>query len=105
MHEDLEKNFQLNVVIPEIARQKAILDEQKEQYRKNYEIQRQRNAYSQAMAKANVIRRVGSNRSGLEQDPMNQPGLLNPINSQSTIDLTNAKVAVRTPGIRANSVL
>ena len=38
MHEDLEKNFQLNVVIPEIAHQKAILDEQKEQYRKNYEI-------------------------------------------------------------------
>ena len=66
MHKVIEDKYQNDIVLPEIARQKAIFDENKNTYKKNYEaIQRQRNAYSVAMAKAGDIRRVGTNRSAL----------------------------------------
>ena len=63
----MEDEYQKNVVMPEIARERAALDERKALYQKNYEIQKQRNAYSQAMAKAGQARSRGvTNRGGGE---------------------------------------
>jgi len=64
MHNVLEEQFQTNVVLPEIARQKQIVDEQREQLRKQYEeIQKQRRAYSKALSVASDVRKGGSRRS------------------------------------------
>ena len=69
MHNVLENDYQQRVVIPEIVRQKAILDEQKLAYKKNYAaIQQQRDAYSQVMVKSSENRRAGSNRSRMTLD-------------------------------------
>ena len=38
MHKKLEDEYQKNVVLPEIAREKAILEEKKAAYKKNYDI-------------------------------------------------------------------
>ena len=66
MHKVLEDEYQKNIVLPEIAREKAILEDKKAVYQKNYDIQKQRNAYSQAMAKAGQVRSRGVSSRMLE---------------------------------------
>ena len=57
------KQSRNDVLIEQIAQQKKALDEQRLAYKKNYDaIQKQRDAYSNAMNKANEVRRGGSIR-------------------------------------------